>query len=164
MEAAEDMHEVSLSVNGKAVSQSVSSRTLLCDFIRDDLQLVATHIGCGEGVCGSCTIIIDGHPARSCTLLAVQVDGSSIVTIEGLNPEAGLNKVQAAFQQFHALQCGFCTPGLLATVQSMVEARLPADDDTIIAHLSGHLCRCTGYVNILKAVRSLLAQHTGPAT
>jgi aerobic carbon-monoxide dehydrogenase small subunit len=158
MDVAEDMHVVSMSVNGKPVSRSLSSRTLLCDFIRDDLRLVATHIGCGEGACGSCTVIIDGRPARSCTLLAVQAAGSSIVTVEGLNPDVGLNKVQAAFQEFHALQCGFCTPGLLATVHSMVEAGLPADDDTIIAHLSGHLCRCTGYVNILKAVRSLLAE------
>jgi carbon-monoxide dehydrogenase small subunit len=147
---------VSLTVNGEEVSRMVPPRHLLSDFIRDDLGLVATHVGCGEGACGACTILIDGEPARSCILLAVQVNGASLVTVEGMNQSEGLNPVQAAFQQFHALQCGYCTPGLLATVTWMVENRLPADDTTINSHLAGHLCRCTGYRNIVAAVRSLL--------
>jgi aerobic-type carbon monoxide dehydrogenase small subunit (CoxS/CutS family) len=158
----DDMHIVSMTVNGTPVSQPVSSRLLLCDFIRDDLRLVATHIGCGEGACGACTVLVDGQPSRSCTLLAVQMEGASIVTVEGLNSSDGLNTVQSAFQEHHALQCGFCTPGLLATVHWMVESKLPPDEHIIISCLSGHLCRCTGYVNILKAVRSLLAPNGIP--
>jgi carbon-monoxide dehydrogenase small subunit len=159
MEAVLGKQIVSMTVNGRPVSAPVEGRLLLCDFIRDDLGLVATHVGCGEGACGSCTVLIDGLPSRSCTLLAVQAEGASIVTVEGLNPPEGLNAVQAAFQQFHALQCGFCTPGLLATVHWMVEAKLPPDENVIQSHLAGHLCRCTGYINILKAVRFLLADN-----
>jgi aerobic-type carbon monoxide dehydrogenase small subunit (CoxS/CutS family) len=147
---------VRLTVNGSTVERAVAPRRLLSDFIREDLALVATHVACGEGACGACTILIDGEPARSCTLLAVQLDGASIVTVEGLNPPNGLSPVQAAFQHHHALQCGYCTPGLLATVTWMVEQRLSADDATIMSHLSGHLCRCTGYRNIVAAVRALL--------
>ncbi|MBR0967313.1 (2Fe-2S)-binding protein [Bradyrhizobium diazoefficiens] len=147
---------VEINVNGKPVTQNVQPRLLLSDFIRENCALVATHVGCGEGACGACTVLMNGRPVRSCTLLAVQADGMSITTVEGLNAPAGLNRVQAAFQHFHALQCGYCTPGLLATVTWMVEQGLPSDDATIMDHLAGHLCRCTGYQNILLAVCSLL--------
>jgi aerobic carbon-monoxide dehydrogenase small subunit len=147
---------ICLELNGAKISPAISPRRLLSDLIREDYGLVGTHIGCEDGACGACTVLMDGFPVRSCTLLAVQADGTSIRTVEGLNEPSGLNRVQSAFQYHHALQCGFCTPGLLATVTWMVEQKLAADDATIIQHLSGHLCRCTGYKNILAAVRSVL--------
>jgi aerobic-type carbon monoxide dehydrogenase small subunit (CoxS/CutS family) len=152
----DDAIAISIELNGADLSPSVSPRRLLSDLIREDCGLVGTHVGCGEGACGACTVLMDGHPVRSCTLLAVQADGTSIRTVEGLNEPSGLTFVQSAFQHHHALQCGFCTPGILATVTWMLEQKLPPDDATIVQHLSGHLCRCTGYKNILAAVRSLL--------
>jgi carbon-monoxide dehydrogenase small subunit len=160
---AEDRVTVRFNLNGDNVVRIVSARRLLSDLIREDCRLVGTHVGCGEGACGACTILLDGYPATSCTLLAVQAEGASIVTVEGLNEPTGLNRVQAAFQEHHALQCGYCTPGLLATVSWMVGQRMKADDELIMAHLAGHLCRCTGYKNILAAVRSLLDQGSSPA-
>jgi aerobic-type carbon monoxide dehydrogenase small subunit (CoxS/CutS family) len=147
---------VEFNLNGENVVMAVSPRRLLSDLIREDCGLVGTHVGCGEGACGACTILLDGYPVRSCTLLAVQAEGTSIVTVEGMNEPSGLNRIQAAFQEHHALQCGYCTPGLLATVSWMVGQRMKADDELIKEHLAGHLCRCTGYKNILAAVRSLL--------
>jgi aerobic carbon-monoxide dehydrogenase small subunit len=153
-----DCFTVTFNLNGDHVARTVSPRRLLSDLIREDCRLVATHVGCGEGACGACTILLDGYPVRSCTLLAVQADGASIVTVEGMNEPSGLNRIQAAFQEHHALQCGYCTPGLLATVSWMVGQRIKPNDERIEAHLAGHLCRCTGYRNILAAVRSLLEQ------
>jgi aerobic carbon-monoxide dehydrogenase small subunit len=160
---AEETVTVEFNLNGENVVQTVTPRRLLSDLIREDCRLVGTHVGCGEGACGACTILLDGYPARSCTLLAVQAEGTSIVTVEGMNEPTGLNRIQAAFQEHHALQCGYCTPGLLATVSWMVGQRMEPDDELIKAHLAGHLCRCTGYKNILAAVRSLLEQGSSQA-
>ena len=147
-------------VNGQEVNAVVPDRLLLSDFLRDYLGLTALKISCGEGACGACTVIIDGEPGRSCTLLAVQIEGSQIVTLEGINAPEGLNQVQQLFQQAHALQCGYCTPGLLMTVHCMVERGLDQNSGEVAQYLSGHLCRCTGYRNILTAVRNALAGGT----
>ena len=146
-----------LIVNEKEVYALVPDRLLLSDFLRDYLGLTALKVSCGEGACGACTVVVDGEPARSCTLLAVQMDGTRIVTLEGINVPQRLNQVQRLFQQSHALQCGYCTPGLLMTVQCMMERGLEPDSDQVSHYLSGHLCRCTGYRNILTAVRRALA-------
>jgi aerobic-type carbon monoxide dehydrogenase small subunit (CoxS/CutS family) len=148
--------EVRVVVNGKEVCAVVPDRLLLSDFLRDCLGLTALKVSCGEGACGACTVIIDGEPARSCTLLAVQSAGAQIVTLEGLNPASGLNPVQQLFKERHALQCGYCTPGLLMTVQCMIARGIQPDSGEVAQYLSGHLCRCTGYRNILAAVRSAL--------
>ncbi len=150
---------LSVIINGKQVRTSVPDRLLLSDFLRDYLGLTALKVACGEGACGACTIVIDGEPARSCTLLAVQTDGSEILTLEGMNASEGLNHVQQIFQQCHALQCGYCTPGWLITVYCMMKRSIALDSDEVPAYLSGHLCRCTGYRNIWTAVRRAL----GPA-
>jgi aerobic carbon-monoxide dehydrogenase small subunit len=147
---------LSVVVNGKEVRASVPDRLLLCDFLRDNLDLTALKVGCGEGACGACTVVIDGEPARSCTLLAVQTDGAEIVTLEGINAEQGLNRVQQLFQQHHALQCGYCTPGWLMTVYSMIKRSTHPDSIGVGQYLSGHICRCTGYRNIWAAVRLAL--------
>jgi carbon-monoxide dehydrogenase small subunit len=139
-------------VNGRQVRAQLPVRRLLSDFLRDDLGLSGTHVGCEHGVCGACTILIDGQPARACLTLAVAADGQEITTVEGLSPNVGLSSLQACFREAHALQCGFCTPGMLATISAADPADHP-DDDAIRELLSGHLCRCTGYSNIVAAVR-----------
>ena len=144
--------ELELIVNGERVSRTVDVRRLLVDFLRDDLDLTGTHAGCEHGICGACTVSIDGAPARSCITLAAQVDGCEITTIEGLTPDGGLNPMQAAFKARHGLQCGFCTPGFIVTLSAADPADHP-DDDSIRELLSGHLCRCTGYEHIVQAVR-----------
>jgi len=150
-----------VSVNGKEVCADVPDRLLLSDFLRDDLGLTALKVGCGEGACGACTILIDGEPARSCTQLAVQTEGAEIVTLEGMNAAGGLNRVQQLFQQHHALQCGYCTPGWLMTVYSMMKRSVCPDSEEVGRHLSGHICRCTGYRNIWAAVRHALSETDG---
>jgi aerobic carbon-monoxide dehydrogenase small subunit len=147
---------LSVTVNGKLVQISVPDRLLLSDFLRDVLGLTALKVSCGEGACGACTILIDGESARSCTLLAVQVDEAEIVTPEGMNAAQGLNEVQQLFQRHHALQCGYCTPGWLMTVYAMIRRSVHPDSDEVGRFLSGHVCRCTGYRNILTAVRQAL--------
>jgi carbon-monoxide dehydrogenase small subunit len=144
--------DVELTVNGERVRRTVDVRRLLVDFLRDDLGLTGTHAGCEHGICGACTVSIDGAPARSCITLAAQVDGCEITTIEGLTPDGGLNPMQAAFKARHGLQCGFCTPGFIVTLSAADPADHP-DDDSIRELLSGHLCRCTGYEHIVQAVR-----------
>jgi len=144
---------VTLTVNGTEVSRTIPARRLLSDFLREDLGLVGTRVGCEHGVCGACTINIDGSPARSCSTLAVQVDGSSVTTIEGITPVDGLNPMQAAFREHHGLQCGFCTSGILMTLDGVDPDDYPSDED--IRHLlSGNICRCTGYQHIVNAVKS----------
>jgi aerobic carbon-monoxide dehydrogenase small subunit len=155
-DANESQTALSVVVNGKQVHASVPDRLLLSDFLRDHLGLTALKVACGEGACGACTIMIDGEPARSCTLLALQTEGSQIVTLEGMNPPQGLNHVQQLFQQHHALQCGYCTPGWLMTVYTMIERSIDPDSTEIGQYLSGHLCRCTGYRSIWTAVRRAL--------
>jgi aerobic-type carbon monoxide dehydrogenase small subunit (CoxS/CutS family) len=155
-DANESQTALSVVVNGKQVHATVPDRLLLSDFLRDHLGLTALKVACGEGACGACTIVIDGEPARSCILLALQTEGSQIVTVEGMNAPQGLNPVQQLFQQHHALQCGFCTPGWLMTVYTMIERSIDPDSAEVGQYLSGHLCRCTGYRNIWTAVRHAL--------
>ncbi len=143
---------IETTVNGRTVQATVPVRRLLSDFLRDDLGLSGTHVGCEHGVCGACTILLDGQPARACITFAVSADGHEITTVEGLTPERGLSPLQQCFSDAHALQCGYCTPGLLATVSAADPADHP-DDEAIRDLLSGHLCRCTGYSGIVEAVR-----------
>ena len=150
---------VNLTVNGKRVSAQVEPRTSLADFLRDHLQLTGTHIGCEHGVCGACTVSIDGAPARSCISFALACEGAQVRTIEGFDHDAAMAALRAAFKAEHALQCGYCTPGMLVTARDIV-LRLPdADEARIRKELSGNLCRCTGYVGIVRAIR-LAAEQT----
>jgi carbon-monoxide dehydrogenase small subunit len=152
----ESQTALSVIVNGAQVQAMVPDRLLLSDFLREELGLTALKVACGEGACGACTVVIDGEPARSCTLLAAQTDGTEILTLEGLNAPEGLNHVQQLFQEAHALQCGYCTPGWLMTVYSMIKRSVPPDSPEVGGYLSGHICRCTGYKNIWTAVRRAL--------
>jgi len=145
---------ISLTVNGAARSATVPARRLLCDFLRDDLRLTGTHVGCSVGTCGSCTVAVDGRTVRSCLMLAVQADGAVVQTVESLGTEAELHPVQRAFHEQHGLQCGFCTPGFITTVTAFLRDNPDPTDEQIREALSGNLCRCTGYQGILKAVRS----------
>ena len=145
--------EVSVEVNGKPVSATVPARMLLADFLRNRLRLTGTHLGCEHGICGACTILMDGQPVRSCIMLAAQADGATLTTVEGITPKQGLSPLQQAFKDHHGLQCGFCTPGILMTVSAADPSDYP-DDDAIRELLSGTLCRCTGYQNIVAAVRA----------
>ena len=147
---------VALTVNGEPVRRTVSVRMLLSDFLRHELGLTGTHVGCEHGVCGCCTVHIDGKAGRSCLTLAVQADGAEIRTIEWVAaPDGALHPIQQAFKECHALQCGFCTPGMVMNILSRFEEPAPLDlsDEGIRDMLSGNLCRCTGYVNIVAAVR-----------
>ena len=143
---------ISLEVNGEQIEQEVPARRLLVHFLRDDLGLTGTHIGCDTGNCGACTIHLEGEPVKSCMLLAVQADGAHITTIEGLAPDGELTPLQRAFNEHHALQCGYCTPGMLMSATALLAGNPhPTDEDVRIA-LQGNICRCTGYVNIVEAV------------
>jgi carbon-monoxide dehydrogenase small subunit len=146
--------EISLTINGRKYSGVAEPRKLLADFIRDDLELTGTHLGCEHGVCGACTILVNGEAVRSCLLFAVQADGAELLTVEGLAPnETELHPIQDAFWEAHGLQCGFCTPGFLITVLAFLQEN-PAPSETEIREaLAGNLCRCTGYQNIVKAVQ-----------
>ena len=144
---------VGLTVNGEPVERTVPARRLLSDFLRDDLGLVGTRTGCEHGICGACTVLIDGEPARSCSTLAVQVDGCELTTVEGVTPPTGLNPMQRAFSEHHGLQCGFCTSGFIMTLEGADPDRYRTDDE-IRELLSGNVCRCTGYQHIVDAVKS----------
>ena len=139
-------------VNGKQVSVDVEPRLTLADCLRHELRLTGTHIGCEHGVCGACTVLVDGEAVRSCLMLAVQAVGSKVTTVEGLTPPEGLSPLQASFRKHHALQCGFCTPGFLTTAHALLTQEPDADKERIRHVLSGNLCRCTGYINIIDAV------------
>jgi carbon-monoxide dehydrogenase small subunit len=154
---------VRATVNGQASERHVEPRLLLSDFLRQDLGLTGTHVGCEHGVCGACTVLLDGQAVRSCLMLAVQADGHEITTVEGLTPrDGGLHPLQEAFWAAHALQCGFCTPGFLMTlVPFLAEHAAPTDDEIRLA-LSGNLCRCTGYENIVEAVRRVSRVSQSP--
>ena len=149
-----DCHTIRVSVNGTSHECLVESRLLLVDFLRRDLALTGTHIGCEHGVCGACTILLDGDSVRACLTFAVQADGCRIETVEGLGESDNLSPLQQAFRDHHALQCGFCTPGMLMTCIDMMKKYPLADDQAIREALSGNLCRCTGYVHIVDAVRA----------
>ena len=144
--------QLSLTVNGAAVTADVDPRTLLVDFIRNNLALTGTHVGCDTGQCGACTVLIDGNAVKACTILAAQANGSKLTTIEGLAVNGELHPMQAAFKDCHGLQCGFCTPGMVLSAIDLVQRHPNADEATIRAELEGNLCRCTGYQNIVKAV------------
>jgi len=150
---------IALTVNGEAVSAELVPRQHLADFLRETLHLTGTHLGCEHGVCGACTVMIDGAPARSCITLAVACDGADIRTVESFDDDPVMAQLRAAFTAEHALQCGFCTPGMLATARDIV-TRLPgADEARIRRELSGNLCRCTGYVGIVAAIKRVLKER-----
>ena len=146
-------------VNGESVEVDVEPRLSLADCLRDVLGLTGTHLGCEHGVCGACAVIVDGRAVRSCLTLAVQADGERITTVEGLSPEAGLSPLQAAFRKHHALQCGFCTPGMVTTAHALLSEEPDADADRVREVLSGNICRCTGYVPIVEAVLEARAAY-----
>ena len=150
--------EVEITVNGEAVRRTVPVRRLLVDLLRDDLGLTGTHVGCEHGVCGACTILVDGAPVRSCLMFAVQAAGKRIRTVEGLASGDELHPLQRAFMEHHGLQCGFCTPGFLMLVVGVLEREPDIDDEELLDVLASNLCRCTGYQNIIKAVRAAVAE------
>ena len=144
---------IRLTVNGQAREGRCETRKLLVDFLREDLGLTGTHVGCEHGVCGACTILVDGEAARSCLMLAVQANGAEVLTVEGLMVDGALHPLQQAFHEHHALQCGFCTPGMLLTAQDLLARKPGASAQEIREALSGNYCRCTGYHAIVEAVR-----------
>ena len=155
---AEQLIEVTTTVNGRSYTRTVEARTHLADFLRTELGLTGTHVGCEQGVCGNCTVLVDGEAVKSCLMLAPQVDGLTVTTVEGLGENGGLGRLQQAFKDAHALQCGFCTPGFLMTATALASAeRRPADRDEIREELTGVICRCTGYESIVTAVKQYLA-------
>ena len=143
---------ITVTVNGTPCSGTVETRLLLSDFLRQDLRLTGTHVGCEHGVCGACTVLLDDEPVRSCLMLAVQADGHAVTTVEGLAGDGELHPLQQAFHEAHALQCGFCTPGILMTLVAFLRDHPDADEPMIREGLSGNLCRCTGYQGIVDAV------------
>ena len=145
---------VSLTVNGKPVAAEVEARTLLVQFLRENLELTGTHVGCDTAQCGACTILVDGKAVKSCNMLAVQAQGASITTIEGLAPNGELHPMQEAFRRHHGLQCGFCTPGMVLTAVGLASQNSNPTESQIREALDGNFCRCTGYHNIVKAVKS----------
>ena len=153
--------DVNLVVNGVSHSRSVEPRMLLSDFLRYELGLTGTHVGCEHGVCGACTVLLDGRSARSCLTLAVQADGLQIETVEGQGSREQLGRIQTAFRDHHGLQCGFCTPGFVMTIADMLQHHPLENDEQVREALSGNICRCTGYQHIVNAVREL-AKERGP--
>ena len=153
------MKRIALIVNGKPIEAQVEPRTHLADFLREQLRLTGTNLGCEHGVCGACTVEIDGAPARSCIAYAAACDGANLRTIEGFDDDAVMAQLRAAFTAEHALQCGYCTPGMLVTARDIV-TRLPdADEARVRKELSGNLCRCTGYMGIVRALRRVLGER-----
>jgi aerobic-type carbon monoxide dehydrogenase small subunit (CoxS/CutS family) len=151
--------DAQFTVNGQSVTVSLEPRTSLADCLRHELKLTGTHLGCEHGVCGACTVIVDGAAVRSCLMLAAQADGCEVVTIEGLSNRDDLTPLQASFRKHHALQCGFCTPGILTTAHALLSEEPDADADRIRDVLSGNICRCTGYVSIIEAVLDARAAY-----
>jgi len=151
------MPQVSLTVNGKSHNVDVEGRTLLVELLREKLGLTGTHVGCDTSQCGACTVHVDGRAVKSCTMLAVQADGASVTTIEGLAPEEGLHPLQNAFWEKHGLQCGFCTPGMIMAAADLLAHNADPTDDEIRHAIDGNICRCTGYQNIVVAIRAAAA-------
>ena len=155
------MSDVSPTINGRPVSASVEPRTSLADFVRESQRLTGTHLGCEHGVCGACTVLIDGEPMRSCITYAVSCESAEITTIEGFDDDEVMEDLRQAFTEHHGLQCGYCTPGMLVTSRDIV-TRLPeADEKRVRLELSGNLCRCTGYVGIVRAILAVLKKRAG---
>ena len=159
--------EVTITVNGTERSADVEPRTLLVHFVRDSLGLTGTHVGCDTSGCGACTVLLDGMPVKSCTMFAVQADGRSVTTVEGLMRNGALHPVQAAFKEEHGLQCGFCTPGMMLVGAALLERNPAPSDDDVRWAISGNVCRCTGYMNIVKAIqtagRAMAEEAAAPA-
>jgi carbon-monoxide dehydrogenase small subunit len=154
-------HQVELVVNGQAIRATVEARLTLADFLRINLGYTGVHLGCEHGVCGACTVMIDGEAVRSCLQLAVQADGVEVVTVEGLSqPDGQLHPVQQAMQECHALQCGFCTPGIVMTLVALTADGETPDADKLVEAMSGHLCRCTGYQGLRRAINKLAGVPT----
>jgi aerobic-type carbon monoxide dehydrogenase small subunit (CoxS/CutS family) len=152
---------ISISINGREYRSAAEPRKLLVDFIRDDLGLTGTHVGCEHGVCGACTVLLDGEPVRSCLLFAVQADGAQLRTVEGLAPSGTqLHPLQQSFWELHGLQCGFCTPGILLTAEALLKENPEPSEDEIRDWISGNLCRCTGYQNIVAAIQEARKKMT----
>jgi carbon-monoxide dehydrogenase small subunit len=155
-------HAITVTVNGRAHRASVPSRLTLVDFLRDELRLTGTHAGCEHGVCGACSVLLEGRPVRSCLLFAVQADGAAITTVEGLAPEpGGLSVLQDSFWETHALQCGFCTPGMLIAAHALLSRVAAPSDDEIRDAIGGNLCRCTGYKQIVDAIKLAAERLSG---
>jgi aerobic carbon-monoxide dehydrogenase small subunit len=152
-------HTIRLTINGAPYERQVESRLLLVHFLRDDLRLTGTHIGCDTTHCGACTVILDGEAVKSCTVLAVQADGGTLRTVEGLEQGGKLDPIQDGFWQEHGLQCGFCTPGMMMTSVALLERNAHPSEGEIRHAISGNLCRCTGYVNIVKSIQHAAAQQ-----
>ncbi|MBV9581058.1 MAG: (2Fe-2S)-binding protein [Chloroflexi bacterium] len=152
------LHVITLTVNGTRMTAAVEARRSLLDCLREDLHLHGTHVGCEHGVCGCCNVILDGEVVRSCLIFAAQVDGASITTVEGLETRDGLSRLQSAFCEHHALQCGYCTPGVLITLTDLLSKNAAPTDAELIEATSGNLCRCTGYQQIFEAARSVIAR------
>ncbi len=156
---------VSLMVNGTKVERDVPVRTSLADFLREDLRLTGTHLGCEHGVCGACTVLLDGAAVRSCLMLAVQADGVAVTTIEGLAaPDGTLSPLQQSFMDHHGFQCAFCAPGFILTAQTLIDRGEPLTRDALRAEISGNLCRCTGYASILDSIEAAITEALGPLT
>jgi aerobic carbon-monoxide dehydrogenase small subunit len=151
-------HNVSMTVNGQKMSKEVDSRTLLVHFIREDLNLTGTHIGCDTTACGACTVIVDGKAIKSCTMFAVQADGSDVQTIEGMAGANGLHPLQEGFWEKHGLQCGYCTPGMIMSAKHLLDKNPNPSEEEIRWGISGNLCRCTGYVKIVEAIQFAAAK------
>lgn len=159
-----EMSEITLRVNGRELTGAAEPRMTLADFLRDRLRLTGTHLGCEHGVCGACTVLMDGRSVRSCLLFAVQATGSDLTTVEGLAPgEEELHPIQQAFSEEHGLQCGFCTPGFLMAVHELLAEKPDPSEEEIREYLSGNLCRCTGYQSIVAAVRLAAERMRGVA-
>ena len=157
------MKTITIRLNGQSVTRSIDDRLSLADFVRDQCLLTGTHIGCEHGVCGACTLVLDGKLVRSCITLAVAAEDAEVRTVEGYEGDALMGAIRNAFNQRHALQCGFCTPGMLATAYDMLSRIPDLDRDRIRAELGGNLCRCTGYLQIIQAIQDVQAQRTTSA-
>jgi carbon-monoxide dehydrogenase small subunit len=153
--------QISITVNGEARTADVEPRMLLVHMIREELGLTGTHVGCDTTSCGACTVMVDGDPVKSCTMFGVQADGHAITTVEGLAGADGLHPVQAAFTEEHGLQCGFCTPGMMLVGAALLERNPDPSDDDVRWAISGNICRCTGYMNIVKAIRAAAEAKAG---
>jgi carbon-monoxide dehydrogenase small subunit len=148
------VHQVMVTVNGETYEREVEARKLLVHFLRDDLDLTGTHVGCDTGNCGACTVLLDGRTVKTCMLLAAQADGAQITTVEGLAQDGEPTPLQRAFSQHHALQCGYCTPGMLISATYLLQHNASPSEDEIRRGIQGNICRCTGYVNIVKAIEA----------
>jgi aerobic carbon-monoxide dehydrogenase small subunit len=156
-------HKITVTVNGQAQSADVESRLLLVHFIRENLRLTGTHIGCDTSHCGACTVLLDDRPVKSCTMFAVQANGRAVRTVEGLEQNGQLHPIQTGFKEEHGLQCGYCTPGMMMTATALLEGNTSPTEEEIRFAISGNLCRCTGYVNIVKAIQHAAAEMRGAA-